>query len=89
MFNVLKAKTEKKVRKKNWLTPEKGHLSFEIKTFFKKKYINVWVPWIFLKMKTLTRVPKFWIWTSKIIPDLCLLDLFCPTKKISTLHTTV
>ena len=52
----------------------------------------------FLKMKTLTckrlgaprtLVLKFWIWTSKIIPDLCLLDLFCPTKKISTLHTTV
>ena len=30
--------------------------------------------------------PKFWNWTSKIVPDLWLLDLFCPIKKISTLH---
>ena len=37
--------------------------------------------WNFLKMKTLTRVPKFWIWTSKIMPDLWLLALFCPIKK--------
>ena len=27
------------------------------------------------------RAPKFWNWTSKIIPDLWLLDLFCPIKK--------
>ena len=40
-------------------------------------------------MKTLTRsAPKFWIWTSKIMPDLWLVDLFCPIKKISTLHPT-
>ena len=26
-------------------------------------------------------VPKLWIWTSKIMPDLWLLDLFCPIKK--------
>ena len=34
---------------------------------------------------------KFWNSTSKIIrvPDLWLLDLFCPIKKISTLHPTV
>ena len=25
--------------------------------------------------------PKFWIWTSKIMPDLWLVDLFCPIKK--------
>ena len=41
-------------------------------------------------MKTLTLVrrctPKFWISTSKIMPDLWLVDLFCPIKKISTLH---
>ena len=47
---------------------------------------NIWAPWNFLKMKTLTRmrrrVPKFWIWTW-------LLDLFCPIKKKSTLHPTV
>ena len=49
-------------------------------------------------MKTLTRehwraprahAPKFWIWTSKIMPYLQLVDLFCPIKKISTLHPTV
>ena len=34
---------------------------------------------------------KFWNLTSKIIrvPDLWLLDLFCPIKKISTLHSTL
>ena len=32
-------------------------------------------------MKTLTRVPKLRIWTSKIMPDLWLLALFCPIKK--------
>ena len=26
------------------------------------------------------RAPKLWIWTSKIMPDLLLLDLFCPIK---------
>ena len=44
-------------------------------------------------MKTLTRllalVPKFWIWTSKIMGDLWLVDLFCPIKKISTLNPIV
>ena len=38
---------------------------------------------ILLKMKTLTRVRlrvKILYWTSKIIPDLWLLDLFCPIK---------
>ena len=48
------------------------------------KKLNFWVPWNFFKMKTLTRVHrralKFWNWTSKIIPDLWLLDLFCPIK---------
>ena len=38
-----------------------------------------------MKMKTLTRVrrraPKFRIWTSKIMPDLWLVALFCPIKK--------
>ena len=50
----------------------------------------------FLKMKTLTHLrwrtpgtPKLWIWTSKILPDLWLLDLFCPIQKISTLHPNV
>ena len=41
-------------------------------------------------MKTLTRVRRraprarraeIWIWTSKIMPDLWLVDLFCPIKK--------
>ena len=27
------------------------------------------------------RAPKIWIWTSKIIPDLWLVDLFWPIKK--------
>ena len=49
------------------------------------KNINIWAPWNILKIKTLThvrrRAPKFWNWTSKIIPELWLLDLFCPIKK--------
>ena len=42
-------------------------------------------------MKTLTRVraPKFRILTSKIMPDLWLVALFCPIKKNSTLHPNV
>ena len=47
-------------------------------------------------MKTLTlvrrrapRALKFWIWTSKIMPDLWLVALFCPIKKNSTLHPNV
>ena len=32
-------------------------------------------------MKTLTRAPKFGIWTSKIMPDLWFDALFCPIKK--------
>ena len=32
------------------------------------------------------RAPKFWNWTSEIMTDLWLLDLFCPIKKMSTLH---
>ena len=47
----------------------------------------------FLKMKTLMRfrwrTRKIWIWTSKIIPDIWLVDLFWPIKKNSTLHPTV
>ena len=35
------------------------------------------------------RAPKLWIWTSKIMPDLWLVDLFCPIKKNSTLHPTI
>ena len=31
------------------------------------------------------RAPKFWIWTSKTIPDLWLIDLFCPI--IKNFHT--
>ena len=37
------------------------------------KNINIWAPWNFLKMKAL---PKIWIWTFKIIPDIWLVDLF-------------
>ena len=44
-------------------------------------------------MKTLTRVRlrvlKLRIWTSKIMLDLWLLDLYCPIKKNSTLHPNV
>ena len=44
------------------------------------KNINIWAPWNFLKIKTLTCVlwctPKIWIWTSKIIPDFWIVDLF-------------
>ena len=52
---------------------------------FSQKNINIWAPWSILKMKTLTcvRAPKFWNWTSTIIPDLLwLLDLFRPIKNI-------
>ena len=65
---------------------------------FHKKNIDIWGPWNFLKMKTLThvhrrvlgaRAPKLWIWISKIMPDLWSVDLFCPIKKISTLHPYV
>ena len=37
---------------------------------FHKKIIIFRPPGIFLKMKTLPRIPKIWIWTSKIMPDL-------------------
>ena len=46
---------------------------------FSQKNINIWVPWNFLKMKTLVR--NLGIRLLKIIPDLWLLDLFCPIKK--------
>ena len=32
-------------------------------------------------LRALVRTPKIWIWTSKIIPDLWLVDLFWPIKK--------
>ena len=32
---------------------------------------------------------KIWIWTSKIIPDLWLVDLFCLIKKMSILHPSL
>ena len=50
------------------------------------------------RVVSVARELKFWNWTSKIkikkiinkiLPDLWLLDLFCPIKKISTLHPTV
>ena len=41
---------------------------------FSQKNIIIQAHWKFLKMKTLMRMrwcsPKFWIWTSKIMPDL-------------------
>ena len=54
-------------------------------------------------MKTLPRVrrhaprvrrrapsmPKIWIWTFKIMPDLWLSAVFCPSKKKKSLHPTV
>ena len=40
---------------------------------------------VFLKMHK-THAPKFWNWTSKLIPDLWLLDLFCP---INIPHSTL
>ena len=43
--------------------------------------ILIFAPLEFLKMKTLTHAPKIWICTSKIIPDLWLVDLFWPIKK--------
>ena len=56
---------------------------------FSNKNINIWAHWNFFEMKNLTRVrrcvPIFQIWTFKIIPDLWLLDLFCPIKK--KIHT--
>ena len=51
-----------------------------------RKNMNIQAPWKFLKMKTLPLVPKILIWTSKIIPDLQLSAVFCPIKKIKSLH---
>ena len=34
-------------------------------------------------------MPKFWIWTAKIIPDLWLSAVFCPLKKITLPYCTV
>ena len=43
---------------------------------FSQKKILIFGPLEFLKMKSLMRMPKIWIWTSKIIHDLWLVDLF-------------
>ena len=51
------------------------------------KNINIQAPCNFLKLKTLPCVPKIWIWTSKIIPDLWLSAVFCQIKQKS-LHPT-
>ena len=48
--------------------------------FFEKENFDAHAP-----MRA-ARMPKLWIWTSKIMPDLWLLDVFCPIKKNSTLH---
>lgn len=48
--------------------------------FFIKKTFTC-VHWRALRALVLT----LWIWTSKIMPDLWLLDLFCPIKK--NVHT--
>ena len=46
--------------------------------------VQILAPWNSLKMKTLMRMrrraPKFWLRTSKIIPDLWLSAVFCPIK---------
>ena len=50
--------------------------------------INIWAPWNFCKWKLWhARTLKIWIWTSKVIPDLWLVDLFWPIKKIP--HSTL
>ena len=53
---------------------------------FHKKILIFKPPGIFWKWKLWracagAQAPKFWIWTSKIMPDLWLVDLFCPIKK--------
>ena len=72
------------------------HLFFYVKrkhhaNFHQKILIFTQTPWNFLKMKTLLRMraPKMQIWTPKIIPDLWLSAVFCPIKKIKSLHPTV
>ena len=52
------------------------------------KNINIYVdPLEFFENENFgPRVLKIWIWTSITMPDLWLLDLFCPIKKIFTLH---
>ena len=52
---------------------------------FSQKNINIWPPGIFENENFEACALKFWNWTSKIIPDLGLLDLFCPIKK--KIHT--
>ena len=44
---------------------------------FSKMKSMMYVCWCMLRAHVL----KFWIWTSKIMPDLWLVDLFCPIKK--------
>ena len=46
---------------------------------FSQKNINIQTPWNFSKMKTLA--PEIWFWTSKIMPDLWLSDVFCQIQK--------
>ena len=56
---------------------------------FTKKYLYLSPLEFFENENFDARAPKLRIWTSKIMPDLWLLDLFCPIKKNSTLHPTV
>ena len=52
-------------------------------------FFNVKCPLEFLKIKKIDmRVLKVFIWTSKIIPDLWLITVFCPIKK-NKLHSTL
>ena len=59
----------------------------KILAYFHQKILIFGPPGIFWKWK-LGRacVPKFWNLTSKIIPDLWLLDLFCPIN--TNFHTS-
>ena len=53
----------------------------KLNTYFQKKYWYLSPLEFFENENFDVRAPKLRIWTSKIMPDLWLVDLFCPIKK--------
>ena len=87
VFEETPPQKKKKIGRKNVL-----------KVFISKfKNVHFWGSpnfcWIFLYVLAFERIEAqmfFWIWTSKIVPDLWLLDLFCLfTYCVRTEHCTV
>ena len=75
---------------KSWIKADKWRNislgGFSLKT--KKTVFRIWNlgPFGIKTIKTLTHMrrahtPKIWLWTSEIIPDLWLVDLYWPIKK--------